>query len=115
MAIDVDAMQQDEGWASLENMQAKADEAAKAAEAIERAERRRQIAIVRAALGNEAGRVFMTWLRTKSVDLPPLPAGAYPATAEGYAIYAARADGRRQLYLLIDAILAGGEDTEEKT
>lgn len=92
------------GWDSLDLANDDVAKLDKQIEAEELSEAHRQIRIVKAALATPAGAAFMTWLRTKTIEMPSSGRIGL-TTAEAYALHAARQDGRAQIYLLIEGIL----------
>lgn len=86
----------------------------KAAEQVEKSERARQAAIVKAALANPAGERFLAWLRARTIEAPMPAAQLAARTAEEYALIGARRDGAAQLYHTIVEAMAEIEPTTEE-
>lgn len=97
----------------IDAQQQKLQDAQKRAEILERAERIRQAAIVKAALDNTAGRAFMAWLETKTLKLPASAEMINATSVEAYAMRALRREGAAQLYLTIQEALSVDLTTTE--
>lgn len=94
-----DALGDIEGASAVKEMMKRESEA-------DEAQRKREIAIVAAALGGDAGREFMKWLALKTILRSPNDGELSATTAEAQAIASSRRVGQNQIFFLIVDVLA---------
>lgn len=103
-----------EGWDGLEGADAMLREGHKAVREAEAEELRRQSRIVREALDNDAGRAFLAWLKSKSIELPPTQTELTERDPAAAGLAAARRQGRDNLVWMILAALDAARGIEAK-
>lgn len=94
------------GWDGLDNAEESMRRLYERQGAEEDEQRRREAAIVRAALDTPAGAELMAWLMKKTLLRPPSELELSARSAETYAIAKARREGQNGIVFMLLAALA---------